>query len=57
MERLKEIVAVACESCGTFVDESELCGCEQCARMVCEECSGASGDYCLEHDYMAEEAE
>lgn len=50
----REIVRVACEKCGTFVDEDELIGCEQCAQMVCKECQGESGEYCVDHEGLAE---
>ena len=48
---------VACELCGTFVPEGDRYGCEHCGRMVCGDCLGESGDYCEEHDYLAEVAE
>jgi hypothetical protein len=49
-----EQVTVACESCGTFVNDDDRIGCASCARMVCPECTGMSGEYCDEHEYLAE---
>jgi hypothetical protein len=44
----------ACELCGTFVEVTDRYGCEHCGRMVCAECLGESGDYCEEHNHLAE---
>ena len=52
-----EQTTVACELCGTFVKEDERIGCSSCALMVCPECTGMSGEYRTEHDYLAEAEE